>query len=236
MSERVQVGVLASGSGTNLAALIDAAKDPEYPADIGLVISNRRDAGALKRASAAGIPALWIPHRNKDRATFETEMLSALKEHRCEWVALAGFMRILTPTFLTQFPSRVLNIHPSLLPAFPGVNAQQQAFDAGVRITGATVHLVDSGMDTGPIIAQGAVPIFDADDSHAVQQRILAMEHRLYPMVLAWAATGRMYIDDGAVQFRTLSAPDQQRSPRAHAPVGESTSRALVHREWTPPA
>jgi phosphoribosylglycinamide formyltransferase-1 len=199
VTDRVPVGVLASGGGTNLGALIDAAADPEYPARIAVVISNRREAGALDRARAAGIPAVWIPHRDKERADFDAELVAALLEHGCTWVALAGFMRILTPSFLGAFPERVLNIHPALLPAFPGVHAQRQAHEAGVQITGATVHLVDAGTDTGPIIAQGGVPVLPSDTVDVLQQRILIAEHRLYPMVLRWAAEGRIAVDGTAV-------------------------------------
>ncbi len=205
MSERVSVGVLLSGGGTNLQALIDAAAQPDYPAEIAVVISNREDAGGLERARAVGIPAIWIPHRGKERAAFEAELVAALQAHQCQWVALAGFMRILTVTFLDAFPGRVLNIHPALLPAFPGVHAQAQAFNAGVRVAGATVHLVDAGMDTGPIIAQGAVPRLPEDTVEDLQQRILAVEHQLYPAVLRWAVQGRVHVASGEV---SVDLPD----------------------------
>ncbi len=207
MSGRVRVGVLASGGGTNLQALIDATRSPSSPAEIAVVISNRRDAGALARARAADIPAVWISHRKKERFLFDQELVCALQEYGCEWVALAGFMRILTPVFLDAFPSRVLNIHPALLPAFPGMHAPKQAFDAGVRVAGATVHLVDAGMDTGPIIAQGAVPVVAEDTADTLQQRILRMEHQLYPMVLRWVAEGRISVEKGHV---SVDAPGEQ--------------------------
>ncbi len=200
MSQREAVGVLISGGGTNLQALIDAAQDPAYPAEIVVVISNREEAGGLERARRAGIPAVWIPHRDKTRAAFDEELLGALQEHGCRWVALAGFMRILTPVFLDAFPGHVLNIHPALLPSFPGVRGQKQAFDAGVQIAGATVHLVDAGTDTGPIVAQGAVPRLDGDTLDEFQARILAVEHQLYPMVLRWAVEGRIQVKGDAVQ------------------------------------
>lgn len=184
--------MLLSGSGTNLQALIDAAADPTYPAQIVVVVSNKELAGGLERARAAGIPTAWIPHRGKDRSAFDAELVDVLKAHRCEWIALAGFMRIVTPVFLDAFPARVLNIHPALLPAFPGIHAQKQAFEAGVPVTGATVHLVDAGMDTGPIIAQESVDRLPEDSLEELQQRILEVEHRLYPMVLRWAAEGRV--------------------------------------------
>jgi len=205
VSERTRVGVLLSGSGTNLQALIDGASDPSYPAEIAVVISNHENAGGLERANRAGIPARWISHRGKARETFDAELVAALQGHGCQWVALAGFMRILTPVFLDAFAGRVLNIHPALLPAFPGVHAQKQAYDAGVRIAGATVHLVDAGMDTGPIIAQGAVPRLAGDTLTDLQERILAVEHRLYPMVLRWAAEGRVRAEDDGV---SVDLPD----------------------------
>lgn len=194
--ERVPVGVLLSGSGTNLQALIDACAAPDHPARVALVISNRRRAYGLERARAAGIEALWIPHRRyPDRPTFEAAMTEALRARGARWVACAGFMRILSPSFLEDWPQRVINIHPSLLPAFPGVDAQAQALDYGARLAGATIHFVDAGCDTGPIIAQGAVPVLPGDDRDALQRRILRVEHRLYPQVLRWAVEGRLRIE-----------------------------------------
>ena len=153
-----RIGVLISGSGTNLQALIDAFAHDDT-VEVAVVISNKADAYGLERASTAGIPTVVIDHRGKSRRSFDAELVDALRSHRVSWVALAGFMRIITPVFLDAFPGRVINIHPSLLPAFPGVNAQQQAYDAGVAVTGATVHFVDAGMDTGPVIAQGEVAL-----------------------------------------------------------------------------
>jgi len=196
----VPVGVLLSGSGTNLQALVDATAAPDHSARIALVISNRRNAQGLERARAAGIPALCISHRDfEDAAAFEAALCRSLEEHNVQWVALAGFMRLLGPTFLQRWSGRVLNIHPSLLPAFPGLDAQSQAHAHQVRIAGATVHLVDEGTDTGPIVAQGAVPALPGDDREALQQRILRMEHRLYPMVLTWAVEGRLHVDGRTV-------------------------------------
>jgi phosphoribosylglycinamide formyltransferase-1 len=197
MSERTRFGVLLSGSGTNLQALIDAANTQHHPAEIAVVISNRKDAFGLERARQAGIPAVHVPHKGKDRAVFDQELVDVLVAHDVEWVALAGFMRILTPTFLSAFHNRVLNIHPALLPAFPGTNGQGQAFESGVRIAGATVHLVDSGTDTGPIVAQGAVPVLETDTAETLQQRILRVEHVLFPKVFRWAAEGRVSVSDG---------------------------------------
>ena len=185
------VGVLLSGSGTNLQALIDQADGYR----IGVVISNRRDAFGLERARQAGIPAVWVPHRGRAREEFEQALTDTLAQHDVSWVACAGFMRILTAHFLDAWPHRVLNIHPALLPAFPGVDGQGQAHVHGVRIAGCTVHFVDAGTDTGPIIAQGAVPVLQDDDRDALQQRILQKEHRLYPMCLRMAVQGRLRVE-----------------------------------------
>jgi phosphoribosylglycinamide formyltransferase-1 len=201
MSERVGVAVLISGSGTNLQALLDAAAAPDWPGRIALVISNRRDAFGLERARAAGVPALWIPHRGKSKEEFETELLAALDEHGVQWVALAGFMRLLSGRFLSHFPNRVLNIHPALLPAFPGLHAPEQALEAGVRVSGATVHLVDEGTDTGPIICQGAVPVLPGDDLDSLKARILTLEHQLYPLALRWAVEGRLQVKRGRIDL-----------------------------------
>lgn len=197
MSERTRFGVLLSGSGTNLQALIDAANTEGHPAEIAVVISNKKEAFGLERARQAGLPAVHVPHKGKDRAVFDQELVDVLVSHGVEWVALAGFMRILTPTFLAAFHNRVLNIHPALLPSFPGINGQAQAFEAGVKIAGATVHLVDAGTDTGPIVAQGAVPVLETDTAETLQQRILGMEHVLFPTVFRWAAEGRVSVSEG---------------------------------------
>ena len=182
-----RIGVLISGSGTNLQALIDAFAHDDT-VEVAVVISNKADAYGLERASTAGIPTVVIDHRGKNRRAFDAELVDALRSHRVSWVALAGFMRIITPVFLDAFPGRVINIHPSLLPAFPGVNAQQQAYDAGVAVTGATVHFVDAGMDTGPGIAQGVVPRRDDDAVEDLKARNLTLAHRLFPRDMRCAA------------------------------------------------
>ncbi|MEL6349290.1 MAG: phosphoribosylglycinamide formyltransferase [Myxococcota bacterium] len=202
---RVPFGVLISGSGTNLQALIDAAASPDYPGRLAVVVSNRRDALGLERARSAGIPARWIPHRKKAREDFEREVLDVLDEHDVEWVALAGFMRMLTPTFLDAFPGRLLNIHPSLLPAFPGLNGPRQALERGVRIAGATVHFVIPEMDAGPILLQGAVPVLDGDTEADLKERILSVEHRIYPRALALALSGQAQLEGQRVRL-----PDDQ--------------------------
>lgn len=196
---KVPFAVLISGSGTNLQALIDAAASPDYPGRVALVISNRRDAFGLKRAEAAGIPALWIPSRKRTRAEFEADVSEALQQHGVEWIALAGFMRLLSADFITTHTGRVLNIHPALLPAFPGLAGARQAVAYGVRIAGATVHFVDTGTDTGPIILQGAVPVLPDDDDAALAARILTIEHRLYPRAMALALSGKLRLEGRAV-------------------------------------
>lgn len=198
VSERVAVGVLASGSGTNLQALLDACEAPDFPARIAVVLSNRPKAFALERARRAGIPTEVVLRRDHpSRADWDAAAVSRLQAYGVEWVCLAGFMKIVTPTFLASFPDHVLNIHPSLLPAFRGLHAQAQALAAGVRVAGCTVHLVDAGTDTGPIIIQGAVPVLQGDDEDALKARILSVEHRVFPLALRWAAEGRLSLVDG---------------------------------------
>lgn len=193
---RVAVGVLASGSGTNLQALLDACADPSFPARVAVVVSNRGQARALDRARQAGVAAVHLPKRREQpREAYDAELVAVLREHGVQWVCLAGYMLLVTPVFLQAFPERVLNIHPALLPAFKGLDGQGQALDYGVRIAGATVHLVTLDMDEGPIINQGAVPVLPQDDRDALQQRILAVEHRLYPQALRWAAEGRLRVE-----------------------------------------
>ena len=193
----MRIAVLVSGSGTNLQALLDAAARGELaPAEIVCVISNRPGVRALERAAAAGVPALVVDHKQfPGREPFERALLASLAEHRVEAVVLAGFMRLLTSGFLDRFPDRVINIHPSLLPAFPGVDAQRQAFEHGVKVTGATVHFVDAGLDAGPIILQAAVPVLDGDDVETLRARVLEREHELLPRALALLAAGRLTRD-----------------------------------------
>jgi phosphoribosylglycinamide formyltransferase-1 len=207
---KTRVAVLASGSGTNLQALIDACKEPSYPAEIGVVISDRLQAYALERARSAGIEAVAVPRRAfPDREAHDLAIVELLRARGVQWVCHAGYMRIVGAKYLEAFPWRVLNIHPSLLPAFPGLHAQQQAHAAGVRIAGCTVHLADEGVDTGPILAQGAVPALPTDTPELLQARILRMEHRLYPMVLRWAAEDRIRMEGRQV---LLDLPPQERA------------------------
>ena len=185
---KLRVGVLASGSGTNLQALLDANLGQ---AEVVIVICNVPGAQALDRGRAAGIETLLISHREYGgREAFETALVDALSGANVDLVVLAGFMRVLTPHFLSAYADRVINIHPSLLPAFPGLDAQQKAHEAGVRISGCTVHLVDAGVDTGPILAQAAVPVLATDSLRDLQRRILAAEHRLLPATVRKLADG----------------------------------------------
>ncbi|HVR19846.1 MAG TPA: phosphoribosylglycinamide formyltransferase [Polyangiaceae bacterium] len=189
----LNLGVLVSGNGTNLQAILDAVASGELDARVRCVVSNKREAFALERARKAGVPAIALAHKEyATREAFDEAVLAALREHGVEWVVLAGFMRVLTPGFLRSFAGRVVNVHPALLPAFPGVNAVAQALAHGVRVSGCTVHFVDEGVDSGPIIAQRAVPVLDGDDEASLAARIHAAEHELFVAVLADIAAGRV--------------------------------------------
>ena len=189
----ITLGVLVSGNGTNLQAILDAVAAGRLDAKVALVISNKPDVPALARAARAGVPHTVISHRDKpSREAFDAEIVQALRHAGAEWVVLAGFMRILTPVLLDAYAGRVINIHPALLPSFPGVNAQRQALEHGVKISGCTVHFVDTGVDTGPIIAQRAVPVLPGDDEASLSQRIHAAEHELLVEVLSDIAQGKI--------------------------------------------
>jgi phosphoribosylglycinamide formyltransferase-1 len=191
----MNLGVLISGRGSNLGAILDAIEARRLDATVRLVISNKAGAAGLARAEVAGVPTQVIPHAAfADRSSFDAALVEALRAAGVDWVVLAGFMRIVTPVLLDAFPHRVLNIHPSLLPAFPGVDAQAQALAYGARITGCTVHLVDAGTDTGPVVAQAAVPILEGDDRERLAARILAEEHALLVRALGWIAAGKLEI------------------------------------------
>lgn len=197
--QRKRVAILISGRGSNMAALIAAAANPAYPAEIALVLSNQPDAAGLARADAAGIATLVVDHRayGKDRGAFERAVDDALRAHAVDLVCLAGFMRLFTPWFVLRWEGRLINIHPALLPAFKGLDTHARALDAGVKLHGATVHFVIPEMDSGPIIAQAAVPTREDDDAEALATRVLAAEHRIYPLALRWLAEGRLSIVDG---------------------------------------
>lgn len=204
---RVPVAVLVSGSGTNLQALIDATAAPDHPARIAVVVADRAKAFGLERARRAGLPTEVVLKRDHaDRDAYDAALVEALQQHGVEWVCLAGFMKIVGPALLAAFPQRILNIHPSLLPAFPGLHAQRQALEAGVRVAGATVHVVDAGMDTGPIVVQGGVEVLPGDTEASLGERILhRVEHRIYPMALRWAVEGRLRVTGGRLEVDTAS-------------------------------
>jgi phosphoribosylglycinamide formyltransferase-1 len=192
----IALGVLVSGGGTNLQAILDAIEREKLDASVRVVLSNKAGAGGLERAARAKIPSVVVDHKaHTSREAFDQAVVDALRAYGVEWVVLAGFMRIVTPVLLSAFPMRVVNIHPALLPSFPGIDAQRQAFEHGVRVTGCTVHLVDSGTDTGPILAQRAVPVLEGDDVESLKARILIAEHELLPEVLQWIAEGRVNVE-----------------------------------------
>jgi phosphoribosylglycinamide formyltransferase-1 len=194
-ANKKRVGILISGRGSNMESLIAAARAPDYPAEIACVISNRPDAAGLAKAQAESVPTHAIDHTAfANRVAFEDELDAGLRSFGVEIIACAGFMRLLTPTFIARWPDRMLNVHPSLLPAFPGLNTHERALAAGVKITGCTVHVVRPAMDDGPIIAQGAVPVLDGDSGDTLAARVLAVEHRLYPHALALFASGGISI------------------------------------------
>jgi phosphoribosylglycinamide formyltransferase-1 len=196
----LKVGILISGRGSNMAALIEAATAQDYPAEIAVVVSNVASAAGLKIARDAGVPTAVIPHKEfADREGFDRAISAELEKHGVGLVALAGFMRIQSPWFPTHWKDRIVNIHPSLLPAFPGLRVQQQAIDAGARISGCTVHFVTADLDAGPIIAQAAVPVLPDDDADRLAARILRQEHRLYPLVVRWFAEGRLSVSGAQV-------------------------------------
>jgi phosphoribosylglycinamide formyltransferase 1 len=194
--ERLRVGVLVSGRGSNLQALLDASARTDYPAEVVVVISDKERAAALDRARAAGVEALFVnPKDFADRESFDRALVEALTTRRVGLACNAGFMRILSPVYVKAFAGRAMNIHPSLLPAFPGLHAQRQALEHGARVSGATVHFVDEGpVDSGPIILQASVPVHADDTEDSLGARILVEEHRLYPEAVRLFAEGRLSI------------------------------------------
>jgi phosphoribosylglycinamide formyltransferase 1 len=194
-----RVGILISGRGSNMAALIQAAADEDYPAEIALVVSNRADVPGLEKARQAGVKTLIIESKpfGKDRAAFEAVLQAALEAHGVELICLAGFMRLFTAAFVERWHGRMLNIHPSLLPCFPGLDPHGQALRAGVKISGATVHFVIAETDAGPILMQGAVAVSDHDTGETLSERILEVEHRIYPDALRLLATGAVRLEGG---------------------------------------
>ena len=205
-----RVAILISGRGSNMAALIQAAMVKDFPAEIAVVISNRADAGGLERARASGIPTVAIESKpfGKDRAAFETVLQKALDQHRIDLICLGGFMRLFTAEFVQRWFGRMLNIHPSLLPSFPGLDPHGQALKAGVKISGATVHFVIPQTDAGPIVMQGAVGVHDDDTPDTLAARILEVEHRIYPDALRLIASGRISLDGAICRLRGGAGPE----------------------------
>lgn len=203
--KKVTLGVLVSGSGSNLQAIIDNIEASRLSAEIKVVISNEPEAYGLVRAENHHIRTMVINHRDYDsREAFDQGLVTALKENGVELVILAGFMRVITPTFLKAFPNRILNIHPALLPAFPGVHVWQEAIDYGVKFSGCTVHFVDEGTDTGPIIIQSVVPVLDDDDAASLSARILKQEHKIYSRAIQLFAQDRLEITGRRVKILPL--------------------------------
>lgn len=226
-----RLGVLISGRGSNLQAIIDAIGAGRLDATIAIVISNREGAPGLARAAAAGIETLVLDHRRfVDRAHYDRELVTELERRKVNLVCLAGFMRLLGPEFISAFPQRILNIHPSLLPAFPGLHAQRQALAHGVKVSGATVHVVDTDLDAGPIVAQAVVPVLEEDDEEALSARILAEEHRLYPEAIrvvltgGWRIAGRRFIRETLARAqappRSAGSGSPPRAGSSDAPEG----------------
>jgi phosphoribosylglycinamide formyltransferase-1 len=216
MAHPLRLGVLASGSGSNLQSILDACAARRISAEVAAVICNVPGARALQRAREARVPAVLLPHQeHARREDYDARLVAELRSKDVELVCLAGFMRIVTPVLLSAFPQRVLNIHPSLLPAFPGMHGVRQALRAGVRVSGCTVHFVDEGTDSGPILIQAAVPVLEGDTEESLAARILAQEHRIYPRAIQLVAEGRAAVEGGRVGIsgpqgnaaRTLSSP-----------------------------
>jgi phosphoribosylglycinamide formyltransferase-1 len=204
----LRVAVLISGRGSNLQALIDGCRQRDIPAEIVAVISNKPDAAGLARAAAAGIATRIVDHRQfADRPHFDAALQAALDDFGAEFVCLAGFMRLLTPAFVARWRDRMINIHPSLLPAFPGLDTHARALAAGVRFTGCTVHFVRDETDTGPIIVQAAVPVLPDDTPESLSDRVLDAEHRAYPLALKLVAEGRVRVE-GERALVDATAPD----------------------------
>ena len=196
------LGILLSGRGSNFEAIARNVHAGKIPARIAVVISNREHAPGLTRARAMGLEAQFIPSKGKEREAYDREVVAVLKHLKVDLVCLAGFMRILSPYFVREFPQRILNIHPALLPAFPGENAQKQALEHGVKFSGCTVHIVDEGVDTGPIVCQAVVPILDDDTVETLSARILREEHRIYSQAIGLVLADRVQIEGRRVVLR----------------------------------
>jgi len=213
---RKRVAVLVSGRGSNMAALIEAAKDKTYPAEITVVVSNRPDAGGLLIARANGVATEIVDHTayGKDRAAFEHALQAKLEKHRIDIVCLAGFMRLLTADFVKQWQQRIINIHPALLPAFKGLDTHRRALEAGVKVHGATVHFVVPEMDSGPIIAQAAVNVRPTESEENLAARVLKVEHQIYPLALKLLSEGRLRVENGRCLIDGVPVPETAASAR----------------------
>lgn len=199
----LRLGVLASGRGSNLQSILEAIARGELSARVRVVISNKKDAQALERAERYQVPALFLdPSHSRSREEYDAAILQQLKGHEIELVVLAGYMRLVTRTLIDSYRNRIINVHPSLLPAFPGMRAHRQALEHGVRVSGCTLHFVDEEMDHGPIIAQAAVPVLEGDTEETLSERILAEEHRLLPQVLQLYAEGKLKVEGRKVHIR----------------------------------
>ena len=202
--------ILISGRGSNMVALIDAAASGALPVRVAAVLANRSDAKGLEVAAAAGVVTRVVDHRlYRDRESFDAAMAEAIDAYSPDLVVLAGFMRILSDGFVAHYEGRLINIHPSLLPSFPGLHTHQRALDDGVRVHGCTVHFVTPTLDHGPIVVQAAVPVLDGDDATVLAARVLEQEHRIYPLAVRWFAEGRLRLEDGRVR---LDAPQEYAS------------------------
>jgi phosphoribosylglycinamide formyltransferase-1 len=208
MANPLKLGVLISGSGSNLQSIIDHIEKGSLNAVIKIVISNNPDAYGITRAKKHGLPVLIFKHEDfKSREDFDLELIKNLQSNQVQLVVLDGFMRILTSLFMREFPQRIINIHPALLPAFPGTHVQKQALEYGVKFTGCTVHFVDEGVDTGPIIIQSVIPVLDDDTEETLAARILKEEHRIYPQAIQFYANGKIEIDGRRVKIKSANKP-----------------------------
>jgi phosphoribosylglycinamide formyltransferase-1 len=220
MGERVHVGVLVSGRGSNLQSIIDAVEEGRLDARVRVVLSDKEGAFGLERARKHGIAAEWVdPSLHGSREEYDRALIARLREAEVELVALAGFMRVLSPLFVESFKNRIMNIHPALLPSFPGLHVQAKALEHGARFSGCTVHLVDAGVDTGPIIIQACVPVLDGDTEESLSERILRQEHRIYPRALQLYAEGRIKVRKRRV-FVEGSGDENDRAHLINPPLG----------------
>jgi len=202
----MRLGVLASGGGSNLQAILDACARGTMPARVAVLIGNVPGAGALEKAARAGVPCVVLPHQSApSREAYDQLVVAELRKHRVELVCFAGFMRLISPVLLGAFQNKILNIHPALLPAFPGLHAVRQAIAAGVRVAGCTVHLVDEGTDSGPIVLQAVVPVLDGDSEDSLAARVLVQEHLLYPRAIGLFAEGRVRLEGRHVRIDTAN-------------------------------